>query len=324
MSAALSAALLLSGPIIGPVQGSGVALLERVVTQAQSPGAIRFSGTRLVTVRERGKTVSHSETIIRDGRRSRVDFAPGSRFEGQTIIETPGGRRHVLPDRREIRVVPRRLDAADRRLARLLTRVRAGEVRLDVASGGRIAGVEVNRLTLRSSGGEPLVELFVEPRQAIVLKRTAFGRGGELLGSFVFTRFETPAKISSGTFAVDRRGYRIVRPIDELRRLSTKAGFSVATLPSSSGYQLEGARERNYPGGTIIISFYSSERQTLSLFMTRGALPKGPGREKNGKRGERADVSSLRWTRGEYGYGLVGEESAARLRELANSLVVSP
>ena len=261
----------------------------------------------------------HDERIIRDGRRLRIEFAPGSRYEGQTVVETPAGRFLLDPRRREIRTLPTRADETGRRLGRLVRMVRAGEAALTSGDGGRVAGRPVRRLVL-SRGGKAFVALSIDPRTAVVLRRETFGGERGPLGTFVFTRFEPRARVDAANFVLPKTGYRRVSPLDDLRALGRREGIAVRTLPASSGYRLEGARSRRTPAGTIVAAFFSGpDGKRLTLFAAKGELP-DLGGHGSGNRPAPPNVELYRWRAGTTNYGLLGEESPARLRALAGLL----
>lgn len=295
---------------------------------ARSADSARYVGTRRVTVVERGRERVHEETITRDGRRSRVEFAAGSRFEGQTAIETPEGRFLIDARRREVRVLPTRIGENRRRLARFADLARRGRITLSVEDGGAVAGFPTRRVTVATEAGRPLARLSVEPRTAVVLRREALtpdGRGG----AFVFTAFDPKARIAPGAFSTARPGFRIIRLLDELKGASATLGVGPLWLPESSGYRLEGVRVRKVGEAQVVASFYSGGGRRLTLFASSGPLPepKTPspnGKPQNGKPDGRSDVGYYAWRREGTYLGIVGEEPSARLRALASAVVLAP
>ncbi len=307
--------------------------LDLLVRAANAAATARYVGVRRVTVRERGQERTHEERVVRDGLRSRVDFAPGSRYEGQTAIEGPSGRFLIDPRRREIRALPPRGEETRRRLERFAELCRRGRAVLTVEDGGSVAGRPTRLVLVADEGGRPLARLSIDPVSAVVLRREAFGPEGRG-GVFVFTRFEPRARIPGATFATGRAGYRLIHPSDELRDASARAGILVASLPPASGYRLEGVRSRDLGGRTVVASFYSGGGRRLTLFASGASLPDLPvGRKgrvgsgvqaQTGKPRGRSDVEYYRWRIGDTYLGLVGEETPARLRGLSGGVLVSP
>ncbi len=302
----LGASLLSAAP-----QDTGLKLLRR----AASPQGARYVATRRVEVREGGKPKIHEERLVRDGRRLRISFAPGSRYEGQSVIELPNGRFIVDPRRREIRRLPSRGEEMERRIGRFVRLVQDGKFSLKSSDGGRVAGLPTRRVLL-SREGKPFVALFIEPRTSVVLRRESFGAAGRLSGNYVFTRFEPRTKIDSKEFALPKTGYRFVSPLDDLRALGKRVGIVVRMLPDTTGYRLEGSRTRKTPAGTILASFYSGGGKRLTLFASREELPELPARG-SGSRIPASGVVLYRWRVGSTNYGLLGEETLSRLSALA-------
>ena len=258
------------------------------------------------------------ERIVRDGRRVRIEFPAGSRFEGQTVIERPDGRFVIDPARREIRRLPARAVEGQRRLGRYVRLVRDGTLTLTGGDGGRVAGMPTRRLVL-ARAGRPILALSIEPRAAVVLRRESLDdseRGEGPAAAYVFTSFSPRAKIDPANFAIPKTDFRLVSPVDDLRALAGRERIAVEVLPETSGYRLEGARVRKTSAGTILAAFYSGGGKRLTLFASNGELPELPGRG-TGNAGRLADVALYRWRVGTTSYGLLGEESPARLRSLA-------
>lgn len=234
------------------------------------------------------------------------------------MIEVPAGRFILDPTRREIRKLPARGDEGERRLGRFLRLIREGQMVLTSGDGGKVAGLSTRRLVL-ARDGQPFLALSIEPRTAVVLKRESFGPEGGSVGVYEFTRFEPRPKIDGANFVLPKAGYRLVSPLDDLRALSRREGITVATLSPSSGYRLEGSRVRRTGAGAIIAAFYSGGGKRLTLFASRGELPDLSARG-TGSRTPAPGVSLYRWRVGTTSYGLLGEESPARLRALAGML----
>ena len=330
----LVAVLLALAPLLGTGGAPDESAASLLARAARKADASRYVGTRRVTVVERGKERVHEETITRDGLRSRVDFAPGSRYEGQTAIEGPEGRFLIDSRRREIRVLPSRIQENRRRIARFADLARRGKVLLSVANGGEVAGLATRRVVIATAAGRTLARLSIDPQSAVVLRRETLspdGRGG----SFVFTRFDPKARIAPGTFSVTRAGYRVIRPLDELRTASAKLGVVPLWLPESSGYRLEGVRVRKAGEAEVVASFYSGGGKRLTIFASTAPLPepKTPSADsaspaQSGKPRGRSDVGYYAWrregTNGVTYLGIVGEERPERLRALASAVVPAP
>ena len=77
--------------------------LKEVFSKAKT---LRFSGTRSVTVVRAGRVQTHNEYVTKDGMNLRIEFAPGSPFAGQIIVETKEERKHYFPDKNEIHENP--------------------------------------------------------------------------------------------------------------------------------------------------------------------------------------------------------------------------
>src|SRR5262245_22963865 len=80
-------------------------LLQKAMERSKKQ---RFSGSRLVEMKMGPNRVRHTEYVLRDGERTRIEFPDASPFQGQIIVEANGERRHFFPDRNEMHITPPR------------------------------------------------------------------------------------------------------------------------------------------------------------------------------------------------------------------------
>lgn len=271
---------------------------------------IRISGRRVVEFREGGQRLRHTEIVLRDGLRQRIEFPSDSPYAGQVIVENNLNRRQFLPQRDEIRVLPPKMDAMLDRFGRLGKAMGEGSVRLSVSSGGVIAGVRAQQLTFSDDKGNALQRMWVDPKSGLMLKRELYGPTGERVGYFEFTEVKFDPVFAPGDFEIRRKGARMVTVEDTLLRLAKKLGLRPARIPSSEPYRLENARIVNLPSGQVLAQVYFGGGARISLFQKSGVLELP-------RAGKARRVSAYGWQSGGVGYLLVGEASNSELMRLS-------
>src|SRR5579862_5207396 len=74
------------------------AAVPMIFSRAVSAGDhLRFSGERIVQIRQGADLKVHTELVIQDGVNARVWFTPDSQYAGQVVVETANERRHYYP-----------------------------------------------------------------------------------------------------------------------------------------------------------------------------------------------------------------------------------
>ncbi|MEI8282116.1 MAG: hypothetical protein WCG75_06915 [Armatimonadota bacterium] len=276
---------------------------------------IRFSGTRTVTVVRAGKIETHNEYVTKDGPNLRIEFATGSPYSGQIIIETNKERKHYFPDKNEIREYPSFSKKQFEGFRSFGRGGKSGSMHFDTSTGGVIAGQKCTKFQLSDSSNNPVAQVYIEPRSGMTMKRVIFDQTGNIAGSYEFVTLTLDPKIQPGAFKIFRKGATVIRPSDDLRKVAKELGLPALALPKSSGYLLEGAYVRDVKGAKVLVQSYGSDDSRITVFMTKSTLNASDLRRSN--RGEL--VSSLRTLNG-VTIVLMGDQTEDRLRTLSNQL----
>ncbi len=306
-------------PVAFSQLGSGPARTEdqdptpTVLKHALNAGPkLRYVGTRVIEVRKQGQPVRYKEIVTRDGSNTRIEFASGSVYEGQVIVETAKERRHYFPDKNEIRVLPPRREEALHRLSRL---AKNGKFVISSASGTAIAGVRTSQVIVKDQAGNVMQRIYIEPRSGLLVKRQIFDQVGTEVGLYEFTSLKLNPKIDPLLFRLERKGAKVIQPLDTLREVAASKGFRPAFLRASSGYSLHFSRMVQPDGSDVLMQFYGSEKGRLSLYQTKAELdPK-----KLSKFG-RGQVNVYAWKQNGYTLALVGNQDQETLKQLADSI----
>lgn len=290
----------------------GVDQLPPILRQAiRKMSSVRFSGTRTVEVLEGANRERHIEYILRDGSRTRTWFPSGSPYAGQVIVETLQERRHYYPGRNEILVTPPRREEA---VSRLMNLGRRSGIRVTVKDGSPVAGRATVQVSLIEGSGNPIQHLWIDRQQAVILKRELYDAVGTRVGSFEFTEIDFRPRFSDGDFELERRGAKVVTPVDQLQRLAKDLGIAPVRIPDAEGYRMEWVRR--LPGGRVpvIQQVYSKGEVNLSFFQA--------GSEVNLPmlRRTQRGFESFSWTQQGNTYALMGNVGADELRRLARLL----
>jgi negative regulator of sigma E activity len=308
---------------IGLLLPLAVAQLETRPEQAQQTPAVlqraieagpklRYIGTRVIEFRRQGQPVRYSEIVTRDGANTRIEFPEGSLYEGQVIVETSRERRHFFPDKNEIRIMPPRREEALHRLSRLRGN---DKYVIGTATSGSIAGVRTSQIVVKDKAGNVLQRIYIEPRSGLLVKRQVFDAVGTQMGLYEFTRLKMNPKIDPVLFRLERKGAKIIRPMDTLRETAASKGFQPAYLRPASGYVLHFSRFHQPDGSDVLMQFYGSDNGRLSLYQTKSDLD--PSKLSKFGKGQ---VNVHTWKQNGYTLALVGNQSKETLSRLAASI----
>lgn len=273
--------------------------------------SVRYSGTRNVAAFEGASREQHIEYVLRDGAKSRTWFPAGSPYAGQVIVETAQERRHYYPGKDEIHVRPAQREEA---MARLMSLGRRSGIRIDVKDGASIAGRRTALVSIAEGAGNPMQRLWIDREHAVILKRELFDAVGTRVGYFEFTEIDFTPNLNEGDFELDRKGSKIVTPVDELLRLSREMKMTAARLPDGEGYRLNWARTLTGGRVPILQQMYSKPGVNVSLFQANADMTLPTAR-----RAQRG-MESLSWTRNGNTFALMGNVTAEELRRLARLL----
>src|ERR1044072_3912776 len=271
-------------------------------------GKIKYSGKRTVEALNDGNRHRHIEFVIADGQRSRIWFPDDSDLKGQIIVETPKERRHYLPGRNELQVMPPRREQAFERIAQMANR----RLSFDSTAGGQIANVQTQLVTISDKNGNVFEKLWIEPRSGMILKREMYDRAGSIEASFEFTEVNLNPTINRTDFVLEHKGANVITPETVLRRLVKRGSFMPVRLPAGGAYELEAARVQQIAGQPVLVQHYMGNGHRITLYQLKVAVnPQRLGRM------ERENVQIYSWQSGDTSFVIVGDIPDPELRELA-------
>jgi hypothetical protein len=282
--------------------------LKQIFDKART---LKFSGVRVVTIVKAGKAESHEEFVTKDGDNMRIEFSDSSAFKGQIIVESKDGRRHYFPDKNEIHILPAFGKKQFEVFGRMASRGR--KMRTSVSDGEVVAGVRTQKATLFDGSDNRIAELNFDSNTGMILRRVLYSLTGSVAGSFEFKTVDMNPKISKGAFQINRKGAKIVSPLDMARVISTKLNLPLMVLVSDR-YQLESVNSRRMKGSDVMIQTYTGRDVRLTLFAFRGDRPDFKPKGRNG------ELSTYAWQLNGVNLLLVGDESESKLREIANKI----
>lgn len=276
----------------------------------------RYTGTRIVEFRLGADRYRNTEIVVVDGPRSRIEFAAGSSWEGQIVVEDRARRLHFFPDTNEIRVLPARRDEVVMRLRRLLQTAKEQDLKVRYDDGGTIAGRATRLLSVSDKSGNPIQNLWVDAQTAVPLKRELFDPLGTRIGYFEFQKIDYRPVIDPKEFEISRKGARMVTPQQRLRAASAAMGFEPWHLPPNSGYDLDVVRRLNVGNRQALMQVYMGDGARISLYQLQG--PVEPARL-FGRAG--AGLNSHVWRAGDKTLVLVGDVPREQLVRLSHMVV---
>ncbi|HMS55346.1 MAG TPA: hypothetical protein PKA27_08075 [Fimbriimonadaceae bacterium] len=310
--AAISLAQPAPGPRRGGVLQDAPPILRKMMMSART---LKYSGTRVVTVKRGADRESHTELILRDGPRMRIEFPQGSPQHGQIIIEAGRDRFHFFPGLNEIHTMPSRADDGVERLGMFL-RERAAALKITTSRGPVIAELPTEAVVISDKQGNPVQRLWIHPRSGMLVKRELVDPLGTVVGAYEFQSVNLNPEIKEEDFRVRRQGAKVVAPRDILRRMAREAGLEPLTLPEGERYRLEGARVMNNERGKILVQTYQSPTGPLSFFATKMDI----NLERFRRLASRDSFRSFAWQQGGVTYALVGNETDETLKRLARQI----
>ncbi|MBS1705725.1 MAG: hypothetical protein JST40_07605 [Armatimonadetes bacterium] len=275
-------------------------------------GKQRYSGQRVVEFRLDGERYKNIENLIVDGLRSRIEFAAGSSWYGQVIVDNRNRRTHFFPDRNEIFVGVSPRDESIMRLRQFLQSSANGRLKVTTDNGPDIVGRKTTLLQVADPNGNPVQRVWIENTTGIQLKREIFDRAGSKIGAFEFTRLNLDPKISDEDFVINRRGAKVVDSQDRLRAAAREAGITPIALTQDSGALLQNSRAVKIGDRNVLTQTYILEGRRLTLFQFKGNIDM-----KRLARQEKGLIKTYRWEQGGYSLVLVGEMMPDRLAQLA-------
>ncbi len=291
--------------------GVGLDLPPALRSALLSLGRTRYSGTRVVTQKQGPNRESHTEFVITDGIRSRVEFPNTSALRGQVIVEDNEHRRHYMPDKNELHILPPRREQAFGRIAQLGKR----KFTFTQTPGGMVAGLNTQLVTVSDPKGNVMQRLWIEPNSGLFVKREIYDRTGALQASFEFTQMNLRPRIDASDFNLQPKGVRIITPQIALNGIIKRERFLDVKFPENGGLQLEAAHIMKIGGQAVLVQNYVGSGHRVSLYQLRASVdPAQLGRL------ARPEVRTYSWQSSGSSFVLVGDVSDAELRELARRL----
>ncbi len=274
-------------------------------------GNIDYAGTRVIESRNGLNRQSHTEFVLTNRMRSRIEFPKDSPNYGQIIVELMDRRLHYLPRQNEIEVLPPQREEAFKRIAE---RVANGGVLVSETAGGNVAGFPTELVTISNKQGEVLQRLWIEHQSGMILKRELHAKGGVLQGSFDVTEGNLSPKIYETDFNMPK-GAKLIPPEIRLDQIVRRQGFQNVRLPADIPFKLEAARVQRIGEQQVLVQQYAGNGKRIALYQLKSAVD--PNRLGNVAP---AGVRTYAWQAGGSSFVLVGDLPDAELRELARRL----
>jgi outer membrane lipoprotein-sorting protein len=241
-------------------------VLARLQEMLSRQEAIRMSGVRVVSLRINGELRNVVELVIRDGKRSRTEFPNDPVRKGMIIIEDGSRRLEYIPHLNELRRSPSRRDQTLMQMQRLIAAARQGQVRIQMADGGRVADRPTVRFDLGDARGNLAQRLWFDRETGLLLKAQQLGRGGALMGGFEFRRVAYNPAITPDLFQFRREGVRIV---DEAPGINVPWALRPTWLPQ--GFEPIGEGMRMAQGRRIALLHFTDGAHHITIFQSQGA-----------------------------------------------------
>ncbi len=255
------------------------------------------------------RTHSFTEQTAQRGPWLRIDYPVGERNYGQVIIESPRESRHYLPEARQIRVGPPRIEL---RLEKIVFLANRGEVRFTVAEGETLAGSATKKVTINHVDGRLFQTLWISPSNGFIFKREFGGGRGRPKAVFTYQKVDFDAQLSPSDFEIDDAKAEIVRPEDELQK-AFRQGFAAVRLERIP-FRLESAHVMTFGRSKALVQTYAGMEGRLSLFQVLDDLD-----EKRMQRFTKDWGAVVAWKQGGKSFALLGDMPEARLRQLASN-----
>lgn len=275
---------------------------------------LRFSGERIVQIRQGADLKVHTELVIQDGANSRVWFTPDSPLFGQVIVETAKERRQYYPRRNVIEVLPPRNEEAYLRLRQWIQHP-SPNTRLTTSKGDSVAGRPTDLGVVSDARGNVRQRLWIDSQTGLVLRREVLDDVGDRRDYFEFTKINYNPVVLPEDFRIIVKGARIVTLTDKVGILAKQFQMLDLVLPRSTGFTLDGVNMMKPANITALHESYVGPRGKLSLFQVQGAVDLRAFRPTNAR-----GVQLYPWQMSGRSFALVGTYPIDELRELAQVL----
>lgn len=286
--------------------------LPPIITKALGSSRLRFSGERTLQFAARALRRSHTEIVIHDGDRTRVEFPAGSPLAGQVIVEDGNQRQQYLPRGNEIEILPPRNDVTMLRLGNVFKHALNQGWTIGTGTGVLLAGVQTQEAFIKDPKGVTRQRLWIDPATGMILKRIVYTPGGDFQAGFEYTSIDYSTRLWPGVFAINKPGARIITPDMRAKALAAKGGFTRVAPPAGSPFKLENSRMVNLPNQQALLEVYSGPSGRVSLFHLRSMID--PQKLQQFAQGR---YHVYTWQRNGETLALVGDIDERRLEELA-------
>ncbi len=287
-------------------------LLRKAIQQAPK---LRYSGERVVEFKRGGERKRHREFVLKDGPRMRIEFPDDSEFAGQIIVESQAVREHYFPGRNEIRVMAPRHDEAFARLRRLVSRLGKDGVRFVHGNPDSVAGIRTASIGIADGHGNPLMRLWIDPRNGMVLKRELYDHVGGLVGLLEYVRLDYEPLVRPDEFVIRREGARRVTAYDDARKLMRENAMLEVFLPEDEGLRLDNAHVIKAGDRPVLVQVYQGPEGPVSFYQLQGPLSAERLRAQAGP-----EFQTHIWRMRGKTFAIVAEMEASRLERIAAKL----
>jgi outer membrane lipoprotein-sorting protein len=275
-----------------------------------------YTGRVLREFEKGAQNLKHQEIVFRDGKKTRIEFPPGSKYSGQIIVENGQSRLYYKPDENTLYVQPALHDESFGRLVSLARRAADKRITLNVESGERVAGISTQQVVVHDRFNTVTQRIFIDPNSGVVLKRIVFDSLGAQTGYFMFVQINlNPGAFSASLFQLSHSGAKVVTPADSLRQVAETEGFEPVVFPTSTGFQLEQSRVATIEKEKVLVESFGSDRGRVTLFELKNSVS-----QDRLKRMAHGDNQVYSWQRGGKWYVLIGPKSEQQFAERAQTL----
>lgn len=265
-----------------------------------------------------GVVTRYRERVLKQGRSLRIEYAPGSQFAGQIIVDDGVTRRHYNPDTKEIKIRPAMGDPLRAMLQggpAAQPRRPRGPVSFTSEGFARVAGIRAAAYRMEGQDNKTLVRFWIDLESGVVLKRHIMGLDGKVVAGFEFLSLRLDPEIPRTAFQIRIAGVRVVSLEDQLNQGAQELGFRPMRIAESSGWKIVGVRKIDTEKMKVLSQTYRKEKGRVTLFMVKGPLDAARLRELG-----RGRVTSYSWVRDGVSFALIGSLSDDELRQLASQV----
>jgi outer membrane lipoprotein-sorting protein len=265
-----------------------------------------------------GSITRYRERVLKQGSNLRIEYAPGSQFAGQIIVDDGVTRRHYNPDTKEIKIRPAMGDP----LRSLMqgpppkpARRPRGPISFTAEGFAKVAGIRAAAYRIEGQEKKTLARFWIDLGSGVVLKRHIMGLDGKVVAGFEFLSLRLDPDIPRTAFQIRIPGVRVISLEDQLSQGAQDLGFKPMKVSEASGWRLVGVRKIDTEKMKFLSQTYRKDKGRVTLFMVKGRLD--PVRLRELGRGR---VASYSWVRDGVSFALIGSLSDDELRQLASQV----